>query len=175
MSRILLYSFIICFIRNCQQTKLFSICVDKRKRILRRKTLDPVKNLSKYESIDNEHNAVLNGLKHVYSPEKLDEPQFVCNIEYFYACLLNLRTTCPRYELKSAIESVRHQVTSLRLSAASESRETAESFQKVSQHELKQIIVENRKTFGIRRSLARNQSIIVSRSNGGLVLVTIDR
>ncbi|CAF3712111.1 unnamed protein product [Rotaria sp. Silwood1] len=41
---------------------------------------DPVTNLSKYNLTDSEHDALVNGLHHVYPPEKLDQPQFVCNM-----------------------------------------------------------------------------------------------
>src|SRR4051794_24460457 len=100
---------------------------------------DPVINLSKYILTNNEHAALINGLNHVYSPEKLDQPQFVCNMEYFYARLLNVRAAHRRYEQKPSTEVVRHQLTSVPLSAASELRETANSFRTVAQSELKKI------------------------------------
>jgi len=60
--------------------------------------LDPVTNLLKYILTDSEHAALINGLNHVYPPEKLDQPQLVCNMEYFYARLLNVRTAYRHYE-----------------------------------------------------------------------------
>ncbi|CAF4603917.1 unnamed protein product, partial [Rotaria sp. Silwood2] len=98
---------------------------------------DPVTNLSKYNLTDSEHDDLVNGLNHVYPPEKLDQPQFICNMEYFYARLLNVRTAYRHYEQKPSTEAVRHQLTSVQLSAASELRETANSFRKVAQSELK--------------------------------------
>ncbi|CAF1550384.1 unnamed protein product, partial [Rotaria sp. Silwood1] len=136
---------------------------------------DPVTNLSKYTLTDSEHNALINGLDHVYPPEKLDQPQFVCNMEYFYARLLNVRTAYRHYEQKSATEVVRHQLTSLQLSAASELRETANSFRKVAESELKKIGVEHRKTFSTLRSLTKNKSIIVTRPDKGRGVVIMDR
>ncbi|CAF1489635.1 unnamed protein product [Rotaria sordida] len=136
---------------------------------------DPVTNLSKYSLTDSEHTALINGLDHVYPPEKLDQPQFVCNMEYFYARLLNVRTAYRHYEQKSATEVVRHQLTSLQLSVASELRETANSFRKVAQSELKKIGAEHRKTFDTLRSLAKNKSIIITRPDKGRGMVIMDR
>jgi Reverse transcriptase (RNA-dependent DNA polymerase) len=111
----------------------------------------------------------------VYPPEKLDQPQFVCNMKYFYARLLNVRTAYRHYEQKSATEVVRHQLTSLQLSAASELCETANSFRKVAPSELKKIGVEHRKTFSTLRSLAKNKSIIITRPDKGRGVVIMDR
>ncbi|CAF3210324.1 unnamed protein product [Rotaria sp. Silwood2] len=128
---------------------------------------DPVTNLSKYNLTDSEHDDLVNGLNHVYPPEKLDQPQFICNMEYFYARLLNVRTAYRHYEQKPSTEAVRHQLTSVQLSAASELRETANSFRKVAQSELKKIGAEHRKTFSTLRSLAKNKSIIITRPDKG--------
>jgi hypothetical protein len=136
---------------------------------------DPVTNLSTYTLTDCEHTALTNGLNHVYPPEKLDQPQFLCNMEYFYARLLNVRTTYRHYEQKSATEVVRHQLTSSQLSAASELRETANSFRKFAQSELKKIGTEHRKTFSTLRSLAKNKSIIITRPDKGRGVVVMDR
>ncbi|CAF4907511.1 unnamed protein product [Rotaria sp. Silwood1] len=113
---------------------------------------DPVTNLSKYNLTDSEHDALVNGLHHVYPPEKLDQPQF-----------------------KPSTEAVRHQLTSVQLSAASELRETANSFRKVAQSELKKIGAEHRKTFSTLRSLAKNKSIIITRPDKGCGVVIMNR
>jgi hypothetical protein len=136
---------------------------------------DPVTNLSKYILTNSEHAALINGLNHVYPPEKLDQPQLVCNMEYFYARLLNVRTAYRHYEQKSATEVVHHQLTSLQLSGASELRETANSFRKVAQSELKKMGSEHRKTFSTLRSLAKNKSIIITRPDKGRGVVIMDR
>jgi hypothetical protein len=135
---------------------------------------DPVTNLSNYDLTDSEHTALINGLNHVYPPENLDQPQFVCNMEYFYARLLNVRTAYRHYEQKSATEVVRHQLTSLQLSAASELRETANSFRKIAQSELKKIGLEHRKSVSTLRSLAKNKSIIITRPDKGRGVVIMD-
>ncbi len=134
-----------------------------------------MKNLSKYTLTDNEHAALINGLNHVYPPDKLDQPQFVCNMEYFYARLLNVRTAYRHYQQKPSTEIVRHQLTSVQLSAASELRETANSFKKVAQSELKKIGAEHRKTFSTLRSLAKNKWIIITRPDKGRGVVIMDR
>ncbi|CAF4157480.1 unnamed protein product [Rotaria sp. Silwood2] len=136
---------------------------------------DPVTNLSEYNLTDSEHDALVNGLNHVYPPEKLDQPQFVCNMEYFYARLLNVRTAYRRYEQKPSAEAVRHQLTSVQLSTASELRETSNSFRKVAQSELKKIGAEHRKTFNTLRSLAKNKSIIITRPDKGRGVVIMNR
>ncbi|CAF1165671.1 unnamed protein product [Adineta steineri] len=73
---------------------------------------DPVTNLSNYTLSDNEHAALINSLRHVYPRRKLDGLQFVCNMEYFYARLLNIKTAYRHYEQKPSNEVVRHQFTS---------------------------------------------------------------
>ncbi|CAF4590188.1 unnamed protein product, partial [Rotaria sp. Silwood2] len=135
-------------IERTHETKLNGLREKKQRRAPQRQILgpvtnlpqkmgDPVTNLSKYNLTDSEHDALVNGLHHVYPPEKLDQPQFICNMEYFYARLLNVRTAYQHYEQKPSTEAVRHQLTSVQLSAASELRETANSFRKVAQSELK--------------------------------------
>jgi hypothetical protein len=141
---------------------------------VRREMGHPVTNLSNYILTDSEHTALINGLNHVYPPENLDQPQFVCNMEYFYARLLNVRTAYRHYEQKSATEVVRHQLTSLQLSAASELRETANSFRKIAQSELKKIGLEHRKSVSTLRSLAKNKSIIITRPDKGRGVVIMD-
>ncbi|CAF1299330.1 unnamed protein product [Rotaria sp. Silwood1] len=119
-------------IEKTHETKLNGVREKKQRRAPQRQILDPVTNLpqemgdpvtnlSKYNLTDSEHDALVNGLNHVYPPEKLDhQPQFVCNMEYFYARLLNIRTVYRHYEQKPSTEAVRHQLTSVQLSAASE-------------------------------------------------------
>ncbi|CAF1678176.1 unnamed protein product, partial [Adineta ricciae] len=136
---------------------------------------DPVTNLSHYTLSDIENAALINGLDHVYPPTKLDEPQFVCNIEYFYARLLNVKPAHRHYEQKSSGEVVRHQLTTAQLSAASELRETANSFRKVAQSELKNVGADYRKIFSTIRSLAKNESIIITRPDKGRGVVIMDR
>jgi hypothetical protein len=126
-----------------------------------------VKNLSSYTLSDDEHNALINGLNHVYAAEKFDQPQFVCDMEYFYSRLLNLRTSYRHYQSKPANLNVPHKLTSSQLSAASELRQTANLFQKAAQFELKRVGINNRKTFGILRSLGKNKSIVISRPDKG--------
>lgn len=135
----------------------------------------PVINLSEYKLSKTEENALINGLHHVYSPEKLDQSQLVCNMEYFYARLLNVRTAYRHYEQKAATEVVRHQLTSLQLSSASELRETANIFRKTAEFELKRIGVEHRKTFNILRRLSQNASIIITRPDKGRGVVIMNR
>lgn len=122
-------------IEQTHETKLGVLRENKIRRAPQRQILDPitirprqildpvtnlpqemgetVTNLSKYALTDGEQNALINGLNHVYPPEKLDQTQFVCNMKYFYARLLNVRTAYRHYEQKPATEVVRHQLTSL--------------------------------------------------------------
>ncbi|CAF1510868.1 unnamed protein product, partial [Adineta steineri] len=136
---------------------------------------DPITNLSIHTLTGDEHDALVNGLNHVYPPSKLDQPQLVCNMEFFYARLLNIRTAYKRYEQKPPTEAIRHQLTSAQLAAASELREAANSFRKVAQSELKKIGPEHRKTFNTLRSLSKNKSIIITRPDKGRGVVIMDR
>ena len=88
----------------------------------RRPLLDPVTNLSSRILTDEERAALANGLHHVYPSEQFDQAQFVCNIEYFYARLLNIRTAYQHYERRSANVVVHHELTSSQLHAASQLR-----------------------------------------------------
>ncbi|CAF1524828.1 unnamed protein product [Adineta steineri] len=184
-------------IERAHETKLSALRVDKLRRAsqkqirnsvtngphkivdpvtnVERKIGDPVTNLSKYILSNKEHSALVNGLNHVYAPEKLDEPQLICNVEFFYARLLNIQTSYRHYEQKPAAEVIRHQLTSLQLSAASELREKANSFRKVARSELKKIGVENRETFCTIRSLAKNKSLVITRPDKGRGVVVMDR
>ena len=69
-----------------------------KKGSLRWALLDPVTNLSSRILTDEERAALANGLHHVYPSENFDQAQFVCNIEYFYARLLNIRTAYQYHE-----------------------------------------------------------------------------
>jgi hypothetical protein len=65
----------------------------KRSNGTRTPKLDPVTNLSSRLLTMEEHHALANGLHRVYPSENFDHSQFVCNMEYFYARLLNFRTS----------------------------------------------------------------------------------
>ncbi len=67
---------------------------------------------------------------HVYAPEKFDQPQFVCDMEYFYSRLLNFKTPYRHYESKPAYFNVRHNLTTSELNTASELRQPAICFKK---------------------------------------------
>jgi len=53
-------------------------------------------------------------LSHVYAPDKFDQPQFVCDMEYFYSRLLNFKTPCRHYESKPAYFNVCHNLKKCR-------------------------------------------------------------
>ncbi|CAF1614524.1 unnamed protein product [Adineta ricciae] len=141
----------------------------------RQTQLDPVKNLSDYILSEDEHDALVNGLNHVYAPEKFNQPQFVCDMEYFYSRLLNFKTPYRHYESKPAHLNISHKLTPTELNTASEIRQAANSFQKAAQTELKHFGKVNRKTFTALRSLARNKSIVISRPDKGRGVVIMDR
>ena len=92
-----------------------------------RPLLDPVTNLSSRVLTDEERVALANGLHPVYPSENFDQAQFVCNIEYLYAGLLNICTAYQHYERRSADVVVRHELTSTQLHAASQLRSMANS------------------------------------------------
>ena len=125
--------------------------------------LDPVTNLSSRELTDEERVALANGLHHVYPSENFDQAQFVCNIEYFYARLLNIATAYQHYERRSADVVIRHELTSTQLHAASQLRSMANTVRRTAQLEMKRVGKEHRHTFEILRSLAKDRSIIITR------------
>lgn len=162
-------------IKVTHESKLNKLRADKLSRIKKKENLDPVTNLSNYNLTDIEHAALINGLNHVYPPQKFDQPEFVCNIEYFYSRLLNLKTKYRHYESKPCTEIVHHELTSEQLSSASELREVANSFRKAAQSELKRIGSNHHQTFRVLRSLAKNKSIVITRPDKGRGVVIMDR
>jgi len=114
-------------------------------------------------------------LSHVYAPDKFDQPQFVCDMEYFYSRLLNFKTPYRHYESKPAYFNVRHNLTSSELNTASELRQTANLFQKAAQSEMKRVGKANRETFSALRSLGKNKSIVISRPDKGRGVVIMNR
>lgn len=137
--------------------------------------LDPVTNLSSRILTREEHDALANGLHHVYPSGNFDESQFVCNMEYFYARLLNVRTTYHHYEQKSADLNVLHELSSNQLQAASQLRSIANTVRRTAQIELKQVGIEHRRTFQVLRSLANDRSIIVTKPDKGRGVVIMNR
>ena len=114
--------------------------------------LNPVTNLSSRLLTMEEHNALANGLHHVYPSENFDHSQFVCNMEYFYARLLNVRTSYRHYEQKPANMKILHELSSTQLQAASQLRSIANTVRRTAQVELKQVGKEHRRTFQVLRS-----------------------
>ena len=136
---------------------------------------DSVTNLSSRILITEEHHALANGLHHVYPLENFDHSQFVCNMEYFYARLLNVRTTYRHYEQKPANMKVLHELSSTQLQVASQLRSIANTVRRTAQVELKQIGKEHRHTFQVLRSLANDRSIMISKPDKGRGVVVMDR
>jgi hypothetical protein len=124
--------------------------------------LDPVTHLSSRILTDEERAAVANGLHHVYPSEQFGQAQFICNIEYFYARLLNIRTAYQHYERRSADVVVRHELTSTQLHGASQLRSMTNTVRRTAQLEMKKVGKDHRRTFEILRSLAKNRSIIIT-------------
>ena len=125
---------------------------------VRRPLLDPVTNLSSRVLTDEERAALGNGLHHVYPSEQFDQAQFVCNIEYFYTRLSNIRTAYQRYEHRSADVVIRHELTSNQLYAASQLRSMANGVRRTAQLEMKRVGKDHCRTFEILRSLAKDRS-----------------
>ena len=137
--------------------------------------LDPVTNLSSRVLTEDERAALANGLHHVYPSEQFDQAQFICNIEYFYARLLNVRTAYQHYERRSADVVVRHELTSTQLHAASELRSMANTVRRTAQLEMKRVGKDHRRTFEVLRSLANDRSIVITRPDKGRGVVILDR
>ena len=137
--------------------------------------LDPVTNLSNRVLTADEHQALIQGLHHVYPSERFDQAKFVCNIEFFYARLLNFRTDYRDYERKEAKAEVIHQLSSVQLNAASRFRSTANSVQRSAKIELNEIGQKHRKVNQVLRSLATDQSIVITRPDKGRGVVIMNK
>ena len=109
--------------------------------------LDPVTNLSSRVLTDEERVVLANGLHHVYPSEHFDQAQFIYNIEYFYARLLNVRIAHQHYERRSADVDVRHELTSAQLHAASQLRSMGNTVRRTAQLEMKRSARDHRRTF----------------------------
>lgn len=140
-----------------------------------KKRLNPVTNLSNRVLTVDEHRALIQGLHHVYPNERFDQAKFVCNIEFFYARLLNFRTEYRDYERKEAKTEVVHQLSSVQLNAASRFRSTANSVQRTAQIELKELGQQHRTDNQVLRSLANDQSIVITRPDKGRGVVIMNK
>ena len=140
-----------------------------------RALLDPVTNLSSRVLTDEERAALPNGLHHVYPSVNFDQAQFVCNIEYFYARLLNIRTAYQHYERRSADVVIRHELTSTQLHAASQLRSMANTVRRTAQLEMKRVGKDHRRNFEVLRSLAKDRSITTTWPDKGRGVVILDR
>jgi hypothetical protein len=137
--------------------------------------LDTVTNLSSRLLTIKEHNALANGVHHVYPSENFDHSQFVCNMEYLYARLLNVHTSYRHYEQKPANMKILHELSSSQLQAASPLRSIANTVRRTAQVELKQVGKEHRRTFQVLRSLANDRSIMITKPDKGRGVVVMDR
>ncbi|CAF1393154.1 unnamed protein product [Didymodactylos carnosus] len=129
--------------------------------------LDPIINLSHRILTELEHDALKFGLHHVFPPEKFDQKQFICNMEYFYARLLNLRTAYHHYDQKSANEKVLHHLSAEQLGAASQLRSNAISFQRSATKQMRMLGKQQRIHRRVLRELANDKTIIITRPDKG--------
>ena len=111
----------------------------------------------------------------MYPSENFHHSQFVCNMEYFYARLLNVRTTYCHYEQKPENMKIIHELWSTQLQVASQLRSIANTVRRTAQVELKQVEKEHRRTFQVLRSLANDRSIIITKPDKGRGVVVMDR
>ena len=156
-------------------SKLEKLRSMKSIKVSRRSTIDAVTNLSSRNLTVDEHNALNNGLHHVYPTSTFDQSRFVCNVEYFYSRLLSFTTDYRDYELKDADEDVVHQLTTEQLTGANHMRRAAESLQHQARTELQQIDRQHRKHLQSIRELAKDRSIMITRPDKGRGVVIMDR
>ena len=147
----------------------------KRTNGTRNPKLDLVTNLSSRILNTEEHQALANGLQHVYPSENFDHSQFVCNMEYFYARLLNVRTTYRHYEQKPANMKVIHELPSIQLQVASQLRSIGNTVRRTTQVEVKQIGKGHRQTFQVLRSLVSDRSIMITKPDKSRGVAVMDR
>ncbi|CAF1520615.1 unnamed protein product, partial [Didymodactylos carnosus] len=161
--------------RRGHEKKLSMLRSEKYYKVQRNEVLDPIVNLSKRSLTDVERKALENGLHHVYSTGKLDYAQLLCNTEYFYARLLNFRTSYRHWEQKSASEKVLHQLSSEQLRAAGKLRNCVETFTAQSEKQLCKFRNEHKDIFQALRGLAKDKNIVITRPDKGRGVVILDR
>ena len=137
--------------------------------------IDPVTDFSTRKLTTEERHVLSHGLHHVYPSDNFDHVQFVCNMEYFYARLLNVRTTHQHYEQKAPDLKVLHELTSIQLQVASEIRSIANTVRRKAPMELKQISGEHRRSFQVLQSLAKDRSIVITKPDKGRGVVVMNR
>ncbi|CAF1526420.1 unnamed protein product [Rotaria sp. Silwood1] len=137
--------------------------------------MKPVTNPSnKILSID-EMNALANGLHHVYSSGVFDQTGFICNIEHFYAKLMNVRTDYRHYEQKQTDENVIHKLTPAQLNIACQIRSISNMIKDKAQIELKTLREQHKSSINLLKQLAKDQSIIITKPDKGRGVVLMNR
>ncbi|CAF1020490.1 unnamed protein product [Rotaria sp. Silwood1] len=136
--------------------------------------MKPVTNPSnKILSID-EMNALANGLHHVYSSGVFDQTGFICNIEHFYAKLMNVRTDYRHYEQKQTDENVIHKLTPAQLNIACQIRSISNMIKDKAQIELKTLREQHKSSINLLKQLAKDQSIIITKPDKGRGVVLMN-
>ncbi|CAF1552488.1 unnamed protein product, partial [Rotaria sordida] len=137
--------------------------------------LKTITNLSQRKLTIDEENALKHGLHHVFPTDKFDNSRFVCNMEHFYAKLINLHTDYRHYERKDSQQQIKHKLTSTQLNVAGELRSIANSFRKKAELEM---TINNQQYKQIKqtlRSLANDTNIIITRPDKGRGVVIMDK
>ena len=134
-----------------------------------------VTNLSSRTLTIDETNALANGLHHVYPSGLFDEATFATNIEYFYAKLLNIKTTYRHYEHKKLNEPVAHQLTPAQLDIACQIRSISNMIKYKAQAELKTLGSQHKSSIEVLKNLAKDGSIVITKPDKGRGVVILNR
>ncbi|CAF3250666.1 unnamed protein product [Rotaria sp. Silwood2] len=137
--------------------------------------LRPITNLSQRKLTIDEENALKHGLHHVFPTGKFDNSRFVCNMELFYAKLINLTTDYHHYERKDPKQIIKLKLTSTQLNAAGELRSIANSFRKKAELEMQSNSQHYKQIKQTLRSLANNNNIVITKPAKGRGVVKMDK
>ncbi|CAF0963531.1 unnamed protein product [Rotaria sp. Silwood1] len=142
---------------------------------IQKSDLKPITNLSLRKLAIDEENALKRGLHHVFPIGKFDNSRFVCDMEHFYAKLINLHSDYRHYEGKDLKQQIKPKLTSPQLSAAVELRSKANSFRKKAGLEMTMNNQQYKQIKQILRSLAKDTNIAITKPDKGHGIVIMDK
>lgn len=159
----------LCYDRKQQLFNQYQLNNDRQ--VMIKEDIQSIVNLTERKLTDDEKAALQSGLHHVYPTREFDHARFVCNIEYLYARLINLKTDYRHYERKEAKQQVVHKLSSVQLNVAGQLRSIASKVQIQAAEEMKL----NRQNYSwinrALKTLRTDESIIITRPDKGRGIV----
>ena len=122
-----------------------------------------------------EINVLSNGLHHVYASGYFDQASFVCNVENFYAKLIQAETKYRHHEQKQSNENIVHQLTPAQLDIACKVGSISNTITNRAQMELKTFRTKNQASLCALRDLSNDRSIVITKPDKARGVVLMDR